>query len=631
MILFILFIYRLVFAECYPVEIVQNKSYTFKCNDEIVSQHCGLIKGICEVDLNEKLKKYNLIFNNNILQSINSFNTKNAETLMCAKGESNLQCVMENNCGNNSVLTISKLISLAEEIDGIKLDNSNCFDHLPPLDRDNVKLFSHFSCKEALEKYGIVNVASSIKRECPQIELAGVNDTECKISKLIKTLKTNPLQDKLKNIFQKECEANNLFFADDDLRSMNSNFGDYLAQYFSKGLSQCSQMKLDQKSLDQLICYKAEEYKSIKFLDSNSKLKNCGRGYFFGAPITTSTVADKDKPVDSRKIAGQPDKADFTLPTESPSIKNQETLQKIDKLIADNGGEVTPEIAKQAGAIFNSGIYQPTKNFINSVEKAISDRVGSSSSSGSSSSRYRANKNDKAYEIGSKTSGARTVANITEEAPSAARATAINGKISAAPGSSASAENDVGNRQSNNKEFATSNKQNDKLSSNIFSAASGSASGPQGAASVGGSSPNLASASSGARGEELPQLPSLSAADKSEITKVVQALKGAESSEDVKSIVTGEDNYAQVKRIIQELEQSKKGTTQNQEINNARNPASVQSGEVKDFEKTLEKFGIKVYGEAGPGKAVYAPQTVNHVIVLKNNSVQFLNTIRSKK
>jgi hypothetical protein len=199
----------------------------------------------------------------------------------------------------------------------------------------------------------------------------------------------------------------------------------------------------------------------------------------------------------------------------------------------------------------------------------------------------------------------------------------------------ADAENPA-NTAATNREVGDSNTQNDKkLAGNNFSATQGLSGlgGPSGSGSSAGvGSAGFSSGGSADRNQELQQLPSLSSEEKSEITKVVQALKGAESPEDVKSIVTGEDNYKQVKRIVQELEQSKKGANSNSAVANARNPASAQpSIEVKEFEKTLEKFGIKVYGEAGPGKAVYAPAAVNHVIVIKSDSVQFLNTIRSKK
>lgn len=631
MIFLLLLVSRISFAGCDALSVSPGKSYSFNCNGDIINHSCGLIKGICELELNEKLKKYNFKLQNEQIGSINSFNRHNADVIKCVNHEDSIQCQQENNCKRTTQKT-NILLTLSEEMNSFQAAKTDCSGVLSPISAEKVNFFSQLHCSQELEKEGIQKLKSKINTSCPQIQLGDENEIDCRVSNLIKTLKNNTSTENISNLFQiKSCNQKEDFLTKDELNNMNAGFSNFLIGYFSKEMRDCSQMNLDQKSIEQLICFKAEEFKLEKFKFRFSDVNLCIKGVVILSEESRSRAAARGVTPDTRNITGQPEKVDFTLPTEVPAIRNQETLQKIDKLIADNGGEVTPEIAKQAGAIFNSGIYQPTKNFINSVEKAISDRAGSSSSSGSSSPRYRGNKNDKAYEIGTKTSGARTVANITEEAPSAARATAINGKISAAPGSSASAENDVGNRQSNNKEFATSNKQNDKLSSNNFSAGSSSAGGPQGSASVGGSAPNLASASSGARGEELPQLPSLSAADKSEITKVVQALKGAESSEDVKSIVTGEDNYAQVKRIIQELEQSKKGTTQNQEINNVRNPASAQSGEVKDFEKTLEKFGIKVYGEAGPGKAVYAPQTVNHVIVLKNNSVQFLNTIRSKK
>lgn len=615
------------------ISISPGKNYEFKCYGEIVTQKCGIIKGICEVNLNQKLEKYNLIFDKGEIRTLKSFKNTNAEVVNCSSKENSLQCQQLNNCKATSKSNSNKLLSVITENSQFKSNMNTCLEGTLPISGEKLNLLSQIACKQELEGEKILNLEDSILKQCPQVHLNDSVNVDCKINKLLKTLKYNPTSQSVINLFQRDvCNLKEVLLSESGLRDINTEFGKFLSDFFSNGMLDCNLMNLDQKNLDQLLCFKAEEFKFIKFKNDTLSQKEClADPVWEGTLSSVSTAADREKNVNTRKITGQPDKADFTLPTESPSIKNQETLQKIDKLIADNGGEVTPEIAKQAGAIFNSGIYQPTKNFINSVEKAISDRAGSSSSSGSSSSRYRGNKNDKAYEIGSKTSGARTVANITEEAPSAARAAAINGKISAAPGSSASTENDVVNSQSNNNKIATSNKQNDKLSSNNFSAGSSSAGGPQGSASVGGSAPNLASASSGARGEELPQLPSLSAADKSEITKVVQALKGAESSEDVKSIVTGEDNFAQVKSIIQELEQNKKNTVQNREINNARNPASVQSGEVKDFEKTLEKFGIKVYGEAGPGKAVYAPQKVNHVIVLKNNTVQFLNTIRSKK
>lgn len=630
LILFILLISNLLFAECYFSSTpIPNKLYELNCDGNIVSEKCGLIKGVCEINLNKKLENYNMKYESGELVSVNMINKSNADLLDCATNKSSLECIRVNNCKQISNSSTTKVLDLIRKKTKSRMEDNKCFRVLNPNSFKTMSLFSSYSCELNLEKKGINELDKRLGTECLQVDYNENKTLSCEVDLLLNLLNSEAKDKEIINLFQKASCGKT--YSKKELIRQNAKFSNFLKIFFSNELSSCNELKLTDKSIDQLICFKAEEFKFASFQANYCE----GLVYRHVGELQADANARKST-LDPRNITGQPEKESFSLPTEAPVIKNQETLQKIDKLIADNGGEMTPEVAKKAGEIFNSGIYQPTKNFLNSVEQAITGASSTSGTSGRSSSNFKSN-NSKSYEIGAKASGGRTVANITEEVPSAARATALNGKM-ASGGSNmlvADAENPA-NAASANREAGTGNTQNDKkLAVNNFAGGQGLSGfgGPSGSGSSAGvGSAGFSSSGSADRNQELQQLPSLSSEEKSEITKVVQALKGAESPEDVKSIVTGEDNYQQVKRIVQELEQSRKNATSNPAVANARNPASAQASlEVKEFEKTLEKFGIKVYGEAGPGKAVYAPTSVNHVIVIKSNSVQFLNTIRSKK
>lgn len=624
LILIIFGLTNLLFAECIPINVVEGKHYEFNCEGNAIIENCGIVKSICEFNLNEKLKNYKIKYSSpEKIDSISILSKKSFDITNCLKNNYSLVCKQVNNCKKISNGQIHELMSHIRENIKKKFVDSSCSRNNISKSFSEWAVFSKHSCIQSLEKNGIKNFEDRVNKECFQLSSEEREKISCEVSTLISALKTDN-STSFVNLFQtKNCIAH----SNELLTEINSKFSSFLIDNFSKSNLICNEIDLDQKNIDQLICFKAEEFR----FNMSILTRECNSPDGLESPISLSKSADKEKTIDPRtNITGQPEKESFTLPTEAPVINNQEALQKIDKLIADNGGEMTPEVAKKAGEIFNSEIYQPTKNFLNSVNQAI---TGASGTSGRSSSNFESN-NTKSNEVSAKTSGVRGVANITEEAPSAARATALNGKI--ASGGSSMLDVETANLSAANRETGTGNTHNNKkLTGNNFSVAQGisGVGGLSGSStSTGGGTAGFSGSGSADRNYELPQLPSLSSEEKSEITKVVQALKGAESAEDVKSIVTGEDNYQQVKRIVQELEQSKKGTTSKSAVGNGRTPASAQaSSEVKEFEKTLEKFGIKVYGEAGPGKAVYAPTSVYHVIVIKSNSVQFLNTIRSKK
>lgn len=629
--LFVLLISNFSFGNCdFISKPIPNAFYEINCDGNIVSEKCGLIEDLCELELNKKLASYNIKYQGEKLVSVNMINKYDADLINCNINSTSLECKKKNNCKQLTNTKVSKVLDMVRnKIKEISIDN-NCSSLLNLDSVKKVTDLSRYSCELNLEKQGINDLSSRFSKECFQLDYNESKSINCEIDSLLNLLNFEETEEIIINLFQmKTCNGSKDFYSKKVLIQENANFSKFLKHFFSNELSSCNQMKMTEKSIDQLICLKAEEFK-FSFNASDKCVDGVGNTH----AISSSLSNDRDKPIDSRNIAGQPEKESFTLPTEAPVVKTQETLQKIDKLIADNGGEMTPEVARKAGEIFNSGIYQPTKNFINSVEQAITGTSSSSGSSGRSSSRYKST-GGKSYEIGSKPSG-RTVANITEEVPSAARASALNGKLAAGGSSGLGSDSSSQVKTAEGgREAISGNTQNDKkLVGNNFSASQGlsGGSGISGSvASTGVGHSGFSDGGGASRSVEQQQLPSLSPAEKSEISKVVQALKGAESAEDVRSIVTGEDNYQQVRRMIQELEKSKTAANSNPAAN-GRNPASTQvSSEVNEFEKTLEKFGIKVYGESGPGKAVYAPSLVKHVIVIKSNSVQFMNTIRSKK
>lgn len=586
------------FAACILIESSEKNLFKFQCDNEIVEERCAIKSEICEFKINKKLKVYNVKFKGEKLVDLSELEKSTGSMEECNLNKKTISCSKVDICSND--FNLKKTLE-----EKIVMQTKVCDEHENIMSNDTMtfgtQLVEKTDCTSRLIDKKLLNSEMVKKVNCASKHINFDQDFDCQISNLYRII-----NDKSQNGFVEKCVIDKMS------ESESVEFQKRIVNIFNEQLSAsnitCEHEIFQIDNVDRFICIRVQEIRPGTLLQCTNDRARRLTGEL------ASTLTSKNTTQQNTEIKDQPI-AEYKreLPTEAPKINHQETLSKIDKLIADNGGNVTPEVAQKAGEIFNAGIYQPTKNFLKTVEQAIGS-ASSSTSSSSSSSKYRSSKS-KSYEIGSK--GARNnrvIANVDTAEATAASTTAMNTKISTSTG------NVVPSLEKNSAEGASDNmgKENKQASSSFVS---NNSSGPSSMGGhVGGSPVGALSNNGSARNAELQELPALSSSDKTQISLVVKALKEAESPEDIKSIVTVEENYSQVKRMIQELEQKK------------RQPASQQnSTEIKEFEKTLNKFGIKVYGESGPGKAVYTPATVNHVIVLKDNSIRFLNTIRSKR
>lgn len=587
------------FAECVKD---QKSARKFICDGLAFEVKCDNDDDECRFELEDKIRKTSLnIDRSGEIQKLLEFDRNTGKSMSCEAHPSLLVCSVSNNCQNDKI-DLDNILQT-----GVPKTTSECNSSVKILNNSNLKTLRKAYCSKKLEELNLTEGSENFFRLCKIDTNRSSDDFDCELVGLINSLdKKTKYQNETRSVFLNACIKNKNIPSEFD-----NNLKNNLILFF-KNLKQmgCENQYIEAVNLEKIVCIKVQEL----LLDAPVVCKSNGSIYS-AKSIKSSELTQKYNIQSDTEVKDQPI-AEYKreLPTEAPKINHQETLSKIDKLIADNGGNVTPEVAQKAGEIFNAGIYQPTKNFLKTVEQAIGSASSSTSGSSSSSSKYRSSKS-KTYEIGSK--GARNnrvIANVDTAEATAASTTAMNTKISTSTG------NVVPSLEKNSAEGASDNmgKENKQASPGFVS---NNSSGPSSmGGQVGGSAVGALANNGPARNAELQELPALSSSDKTQISLVVKALKEAESPEDIKSIVTVEENYSQVKRMIQELEQKK------------RQPASQQnSTEIKEFEKTLNKFGIKVYGESGPGKAVYTPTMVNHVIVLKDNSIRFLNTIRSKR
>lgn len=641
------------FADCLFLGLKGDIEYKFICEGREIIVNCleGKERDECEADINVEIKKYNVQFINSKISSISKLSYQDkthkicdldhgkkisCETIDdCKNGihsdrffEENEQSAHQESCSKNKFEIAQKYI-LSDQLasqwtDKFEIErkiNNSC----GQLEDKEKKYLNNFLKKFVNSEY--------LRKSC----FADIKNRENK-----------PISESSKVRIADKVSLSLINFIDNDLKNCDGLMNHFFEE--------------NKLNLNQFLCMKIQNVLPIKNI-------NCVNGSADGRYANKARLIASDKDsgaevarADTSGLENQTPKI-IPKPAEmSEPILVKGTLAKIDKMLEENNGNVTPEVKSAAGAMFNAGVYEPTRKAIDYLDEQYftgeqnSNGNQNHDTSGNGSSQYNVSRAPASKAFGKKERNSRppsTSNNIAGSSGFEAKTIAPRGVkagLAGGAGDAVAASTAVnGGRAVNILDGGrlSFDNQNGKQTGGVppgtnleSTFAAGSGAGPTAVSGAGSGGLQVGSAgltrlggnvSSGAgmgRGaasglgpasttsQNNAELPPLNENDKKELNKFVNALRGIDNVEDLKTVLSYGQNFPQLDYLI------KNTFVQNQSPGgNSRGPASKFADRVggartvvdpivekaqKELIGLLKELNVKVFDER-TRKTVFDP------------------------
>lgn len=348
------------FADCLFLGLKGNIEYKFICEGKEISVNCleDKERDECEADINVEIKKYNVQFSNSKIISVNKLSNQDKTNKICKFDFGrNISCIMVNDCKNgihaNTFLKENWQIGDQKSCAHNNLEIKVCSilsDHLVSrwIDKLDIEKKIQNSCTQFDDKEK-KNLSVFLKNI--------INPDKLRKSCFgdLKNEKDQLVSEELKTEIANKVSSNLMNFIKNDFKNCNA-FGDHLPMH-------------NNQTIDQFLCMKIQEVRPLKNI-------NCLKG--------SETVLEEAR---SLLIASNKDSGAEVARADTSGLENQTpklipkpaemsepilvkgTLAKIDEMLEKNNGIVTPEVKSAAGAMFNAGVYEPTRKAIDYLDE----------------------------------------------------------------------------------------------------------------------------------------------------------------------------------------------------------------------------------------------------------------------
>lgn len=608
----IFFIFATYQAEgsCIFIEKFDNFVYKFKCDDSEVIFSCKADKTVsmCENKINVGLKKYKTKFKDGVVSNLSSIDFSNLNQVSCTQSsKTNLICNKNSNCERPIEIDLV-FDELSETVDDsckeeVTTNEKKCKKEVNQLEsfvfKNSVSEITNSSCKnlEPSEKKLLQNGLTNILNPNFYIKIISqcFKNAKDEEGKLI-VLRDSSELDKLTNSLKK---------------NMMSFVGNELSDCSNRKEPLFEKQKLN---IDRFVCLQLQ---NIEFINSIKCRPIAGRSTFeaFTPKQMSGMSASRDAAKNNdEKFEGKPIMID-SPPEISKPIPVKQTLAQIDKMVQDNGGAVSPEIAEKAGKLFNDSVYEPTRSAINYIDNKIfkADEASTakykSSNVASSGKRYQiggnrnpaskptANKSNRSASVSSATAAGvmgQGVGTATTGSSNVIKTALGEEKETPSPGKAAKVDNQATEKALPlNNESQRSVGSGQQANNNLV------------ANSASGSSRNALD------NENLSLSPKASA----EVNQLVGQIKTVESAEDLKSLLGLEENQEALRHLVKPVASGQD-----------RSPASTADPLINK----LKEYNIKLYDER-TGKTIYSPEKTEYIMRLSDKGVRLLKPIGGTK
>ncbi len=348
------------YANCLFLELKNSSEYSFSCEGKEINVSCSprQEKDDCEADINVEIKKYNVQFANSKIISVNKLSNQDKTNKICKFDFGrNISCKMVNDC-KNGIHANTFLKENGQIGDQKKCEHNNL----------EVKVCSILSDHLVSRWIDKLDIEKKIQDSCTQFDEKEKNNLSVFFKNVInpdklrkscfgdlKNEKDQLVSEELKTEIANKVSSNLMDFIKNDFKNCNA-FGDHLSMH-------------NNQTIDQFLCMKIQEVRPLQNI-------NCLKGSETVLAEARSLLIASDKAsgaaVASADTSGLENQTPKLIPKPaemSEPILVKGTLAKIDEMLGKSNGIVTPEIKSAAGAMFNAGVYEPTRKAIDYLDE----------------------------------------------------------------------------------------------------------------------------------------------------------------------------------------------------------------------------------------------------------------------
>lgn len=598
----------------------KHKTYSFKIDDATVSISCNKLlgKSYCETRINDTLRSHNseVKFEDDFVKSVNAFSQEKNLQVQCSNNlsESSLACSTSMPCSRS--IKIDAIINRQGEGVAIGI----CRDKFKDQKKETVL------CAKNIQNNitDNIDIEGKIRKNCSNLDEIEIKNL---VTNFRKILDTEGLFEFKKKCLATATDSNSKLISEVEKNIHVSKLAQSIVSYIENNFKDCKskssplfyEEKLD---FDRFVCLKSNDIAILGDVNCNyssQESNSSTRNIQTNASLSQAARdASRDSAANNDKKLSELDKPTIMdTPAEiAKPIPVKQTLVQIDKMVQDNGGTVSPEIAEKAGKLFNDSVYEPTRSAIQYIDNKVFK------SNETSSAQYRsgnvASTSGKRYQIGGNRNPASKQTATARKSGSGSSASTAGvmgeGVGPAAAASSGAIKSALGeekdNQNSGGKAAIVDSKNSAKdIPLNNESQRPGTSGQQTNNSFV----PNTASGTSGKDQDfEKSQLSSKASA---EVNQLVGQIKTVESAEDLKSVLGLEENQEALRHLVKP---AKPGQD--------RSPASAADPLINK----LNEYNIKLYDER-TGKTIYSPEKTEYIMRLSDKGVRLLKPIGGTK